>query len=962
MKISKLFLVSILLLSIVTIAAVNAAEDSNLTGATIDEKVSNLEIAQDSALADDIELNEKISTDNTQENKTFEDIEKLIYASHNGDTIELEGTYTGNGNYIFNEKSLTIIGVNEGATLDAGNLSYILRNLGNLTLKNINFINGNGSEYSGGAIYSQGHLTVTDCTFTSNYAYNGGAIHNEGTLIVNGCTFSKNNANLFGSAISSRGNVTIENSIFKDNNYEYSVLYVYNAFATINNITVASNKYTSVDYVSALNFERCNLTLINSKILNRLNSYQCNGSLSDCYFEDTFLNPDVNILNSTFKNCGMEYSKENGDLNGNIFDNSTINIISENVSIRNSAFKNLKIHAIYMNCHSADINNCKFENITQEAIKSIPSDRFKIDLNIINSTFENIFAIFHLNLYQPHPESKINFNNCKVNNSKRPIRLSADNVKITNCEFTNIKEKSIELKGNNQYVKNCSFENTDIGIFVEDYEETCLNNNFVIEDSNFKQCRYGISLYVNNLVVLNCNFISTQKSAVTNWGDSTNITNCSILNSKYNALDLIGKTYNGKNIIDNCNIINISNPPHNGYEVVVIGICNNTLINNSIFANNTSYDGTLAIHSQLTELVINNTQFINNTGLERAGAVFSIGPTKIINCLFKQNKAPIGSSICFEYIKDGTIIENTTFVDNVAENGRDVSGYCEMKVKQTGFYYGDTVVEIISYTDKMTNNPMSNAPLQIFINDMEKTMFNNQNEAKEIANTNHKTSKDGTATFKVYSLKVGTYRFYIYDEDSLIESKLQITVKKAPIKIVASKLTKAYDPNGYYTVKLLSSKTKKGIAYIKVTITVSGKKITATTDKNGNAKFSLSKFALGLNKLQISVSDSNVNSAKTTSTLKLNKAKTIITAPKLTAKYKKSAYFKVTVKTASKKLVKNTKVKVKIGSKTYNVKTNSKGVAQVNTKSLKIGTHKVSISSGDSRLTMSKKSTIVIKK
>ena len=53
MKISKLFLVSILLLSIITIGAVSAAEDSNLTGTAIDEKVSDLEIAQDSALADD---------------------------------------------------------------------------------------------------------------------------------------------------------------------------------------------------------------------------------------------------------------------------------------------------------------------------------------------------------------------------------------------------------------------------------------------------------------------------------------------------------------------------------------------------------------------------------------------------------------------------------------------------------------------------------------------------------------------------------------------------------------------------------------------------------------------------------------------------------------------------------------------------------------------------------------------
>ena len=100
---------------------------------------------------------------------------------------------------------------------------------------------------------------------------------------------------------------------------------------------------------------------------------------------------------------------------------------------------------------------------------------------------------------------------------------------------------------------------------------------------------------------------------------------------------------------------------------------------------------------------------------------------------------------------------------------------------------------------------------------------------------------------------------------------------------------------------------------------------------------------------------------------KIKKAPTTVKAPKVTNKYKKSRYFKVTVKHKStKKVVKGLKVKVKVYTgkkyKTYTIKTNSKGVASLNTKMLKVGKHKVVISSGNSNYVVSAKSTIVIKR
>ncbi|SFL33104.1 Metal binding domain of Ada [Methanobrevibacter olleyae] len=98
-----------------------------------------------------------------------------------------------------------------------------------------------------------------------------------------------------------------------------------------------------------------------------------------------------------------------------------------------------------------------------------------------------------------------------------------------------------------------------------------------------------------------------------------------------------------------------------------------------------------------------------------------------------------------------------------------------------------------------------------------------------------------------------------------------------------------------------------------------------------------------------------------------SKISTIVKAPKVTSKYNKNTYFKVTVKDKSNKNpIKGLKLKLKVFTgkkyKTYTVKTNSKGVAKFKTKELKIGTHKVLIKSADKRYSLSSKSSIVIKK
>jgi hypothetical protein len=75
---------------------------------------------------------------------------------------------------------------------------------------------------------------------------------------------------------------------------------------------------------------------------------------------------------------------------------------------------------------------------------------------------------------------------------------------------------------------------------------------------------------------------------------------------------------------------------------------------------------------------------------------------------------------------------------------------------------------------------------------------------------------------------------------------------------------------------------------------------------------------------------------------------------------------KISIKNQIKKTaISGLKLKVKVYTgkkyKTYNTKTNKNGVAKINTKILKRGTHKVVISSGNSNYKISAKSTIKIK-
>ena len=132
-------------------------------------------------------------------------------------------------------------------------------------------------------------------------------------------------------------------------------------------------------------------------------------------------------------------------------------------------------------------------------------------------------------------------------------------------------------------------------------------------------------------------------------------------------------------------------------------------------------------------------------------------------------------------------------------------------------------------------------------------------------------------------------------------------------------------------------------------------------------KYNQREFITTFKIIEPKTHENNTSTDQKDSTTKITtkSPKITVKAPTITAYYKANKYFKVSVKKGGK-AIKNLKLNVKVytGSKykNYVIKTNKNGVAILSTKKFKIGSHKVKITSKNSKYEVSKTSKIVIKK
>ena len=383
----------------------------------------------------------------------------------------------------------------------------------------------------------------------------------------------------------------------------------------------------------------------------------------------------------------------------------------------------------------------------------------------------------------------------------------------------------------------------------------------------------------------------------------------------------------------------------------------NLQINNSIFKGDPIYSyENLSIYNSkfLKDTYINSKGNLNISHSEFTNSIISFdGITSITKSIFKKSKL---------YVYSDVNITNCNFTDRGAEAIHVWYGYYLIRIGNCNFnnagissnyrinVYNSNFVNNTDYSVNCYNATIINST---FKNNNARTV-SIHSELLSMDNCTFINNTEGTIYIKNKAVLNGkNYKGPLYLNDSLIPITDFITATTA-------KLTTTYNSGKTVWVKLTFSKSKKPVKNTYVDIMINSYYREIRTNSKGIAYYKTSNMNVGTYKVRFNYDDGI--SPQITTTVKITKAKTIIKAPKVTNKYKKSKYFQVTVKNkATKKAVKNTYVKVKIDKKTYKIKTNSKGIAKINTKKLKIGKHKVVISSGNSNYIMSAKSTITIK-
>lgn len=364
-----------------------------------------------------------------------------------------------------------------------------------------------------------------------------------------------------------------------------------------------------------------------------------------------------------------------------------------------------------------------------------------------------------------------------------------------------------------------------------------------------------------------------------------------------------------------------------------------------------------------------------------SSAITATSNMTISGCNFTKN----GGYAIQAYYK--TIIENCNFLDNNLESAGfdyedfedefpaiyiesgDVYVYCSNFANNAGGvisnYWGNVYVENSTFT-KNTGGAIDayNATVinSTFKNNYARFAGAISAQTLLLENCEFINNNEGAICFKESAIiNNKTYSGKQYMDNSL--NKLKV------ITATTKKITTTYHSGKNVWARFIYTESMHPytLEFIDIKIT-KGKKVTyegVRSNSKGIANFKASNMPVGTYKIIFYYGDDN--SEKITTTVKITKAKTIVKAPKVTAKFKKTKYFKISVKNkATKKAVKNLKIKVKVYTgkkyKIYTIKTDKKGIAKLNTKKLKIRKHKVIASSGNPNYQLSAKSAIVIKR
>ena len=551
--------------------------------------------------------------------------------------------------------------------------------------------------------------------------------------------------------------------------------------------------------------------------------------------------------------------------------------LGKNITFKNIIFKDLNMTT----WHEMTFENCKFINTTftsyefGNTFKNCSFDKSKIEIGLFigyeNDLYEDYSKIINCNfrqsiitfksLYSPNyiefvGGSRFWIRNCldliNSNLYDSNITLSDYNITITNSNFNNS-----NMRGSSNRIKiaNSSINNPEIHFSLSDISLN--NSNITNGDFHMSAGYFG---HVSKLTILNTIINNCSMDITTDYGAGK--TNINLEKSFVNNSTI--KSEDSNVLIDNCEFNKSS----------IELFFSDAQIKNSIFNNDWNVTETIRTINYYEVF-----QFDDDT--------FESGSVVKIECQVKTNYT----------------VENSYLVNNTGKyeiNAKDINMDTSHKItiinNSEVYIFNDNL--IINVKDN-SGNPVSD--LEIFIR--------NLNDETELTTT-IKTDSNGIAKYNLNKIGNLCLKVYYTDRVEFVYSEYGINLNLTVIPTITGiKVNKINFASNKYSI--INSKLKintivnnsatnlKNIKYaFKVYTNGKSKTYYSLTDSKGIATFKMPKtLTVGTHKIEISILNTKI---KKTINVKIAKAKTTVKASKVVNHFKKSEFFKVTVKFAKK--------------------------------------------------------------
>lgn len=945
---------------IISVSAVSAAEDIADSADVLAQDDSTTLEADDAV---DVQADPEPAAEPAA---NFTTLQTEINNAGNNLTLEKDYTRVAEENDIVINKNFTIDGQGK-YTIDAKKLGGIFNVTAGstLTLKGLTLTNGVAEV--GAAVYvgSGAKLVADYVTFTDNVAKYGAGVYNDaGVVDIDNSIFDGNDLNARNTGASSiyndRGTLNINNTVFANNlkdkanrtkgdalsgtitSYEGNI-YIYNSNFTNNSgifggaINIASKTAATVAVIDNCRFmdnagyagaaiyawDKVKLEVTDSyfenNVVNGFGSPGYNtggGAICAMYLTDT-----VTIYNSTFKeNKAVNGANPTGGaiiiLGSNVevdlcnFDSNSadgyggaIAAAGNSVSVTRSNFTNNDAangSAIYNKGALTVSNNTYGANDTIESETEVNKDGSNVTISPIENVTYGAPVVVYYKIVN------------RTNNVTVSVRLLVEGTQpdIENLNYTIDDEKvTIYDLGAGEYeiqIANIEDNNYDTSADVELFNITKANPNLKVTAKVNEFGIIEINVAGDKALTGNVTFkVINETGAVVSEGTEE------IVNGTADFGEL--QTYaKGK------------------YNYTVDFKDNKGNYNDTFIKSETP----LVVDKEIPELIVNTT--VNEFGHIVVVANVTKGANGTINFLIIDSQ-------------DKQISVNKTLVNSTASYD-ELTPFAKGEYQVIVTYNGDNayysifaknvanvtkIAPAMNYTVKVVGGEVNiTVALPAAIN-------GNLTVTYPSGFVENVTIKNGTANIYYVSMKETgdlaiTASFAGNDQYYAVEEIIGFTIKQATL-IKVNPVSVVYKNNAKVTVKLTNLVTNKVIAGATIEITVNGKTYKGTTDKDGNAVFTIPANMVpktytanvafkGTDKLEADIDQFKLTVKKAT--------------PKVTAKkktFKKSVKVKkytITLKDNKGKAIKKAKVTIKVGKKTFKATTNAKGKAVFKLKKL----------------------------